>query len=360
MTDTVANLPERICPYIILDELNQPVPVIKGPFRLVGPTAGALDADLTFRWLPSTAVLFDGAYSQPDLDWDEQWTLESEGSFSVPVKITQVTIGSESSGVRGVIQGPLTLGVAPFEVLRFSLANFPEYIGAPVRREVGGGGRGWFKGRLRTVSGEGQCRLDSIPESDSLRKAAQLDSGFVISHVGEWIPSSGVMTAKDAEAVLKMLRFWCGLLRGAWAGPLFPQGLAGGSVIWRQFAPWKLDESREVPTWLPGRSPLDLDDLFLGFAERWSESAWRGPLKLAISWFVEANSSRTAPESRMVLAQVALELLAWVHLVETQRLHRPKEFKKLSASERIRLIVAAHQRTDHRSGLPHQRSVLTR
>ena len=345
MNDTLTNLPERIRPYIIMGELNQPLPVIKGPFRLVGPTVGTLDADLTFRWLPSTAVMFDGAYSQPDLDlWDEGWALESEreAGFSVPVLITQVTPGlpgSESSVVRGLIQGPLSLGVARFEVLRFSLANFPEYIGAPVRREVGSGGIGRFKGRLHTVSEEGLCRLDSIPESDSLRETARLDSGFVVSHVGEWIPSSGVMTAKDAQAVLKMLHFWFGLLRGAWAGPLFPQGLTQGAVVWSQFAHWKLGESQKVPTWLPECSPLDIGDLFSGFALRWSESAWQGPLKSAISWFVEANSSRTALESKIVLAHVALELLAWVHLVDTQKLHRRRVFKNLPASKKIRLLL---------------------
>ena len=153
------------------------------------------------------------------------------------------------------------------------------------------------------------------------------------------------MTALDARAVLQMLHFWFGLLRGAWAGPVFPQGVVDGEVVWRQFAPWKLGESRQVTTWFPERTPLDLADLFSGFVHRWNDSAWQGPLISAISWFVEANSSRSALESKIVLTQVALDLLAWVHLVETQRLHSRADFKRLSAAGRIRALL-------HHIGVP--------
>ena len=142
-----------------------------------------------------------------------------------------------------------------------------------------------------------------------------------------------------------MLHFWFGLLRGAWAGPVFPQGVVDGEVVWRQFAPWKLGESRQVTTWFPERTPLDLADLFSGFVHRWNDSAWQGPLISAISWFVEANSSRSALESKIVLTQVALDLLAWVHLVETQRLHSRADFKRLSAAGRIRALL-------HHIGVP--------
>jgi hypothetical protein len=341
MSEISENFPDRVTPYITLDELNQPVSVIQGPFRLVGSSEGTLDANLAFRWLPSTAIAFEGTYSCPDLRLEtEPWFLETEGemNFRVPVIITHVSLGPESSHVRGIVQEVLDIGAAPFDMLRFSLANFPEYIGSPVRYQSDDY-QSLIRTRLEAIASHGRFRLDVIPEASELRKSASRDAGFVISHVGEWFPLSGRMTIAEAEAALAMLHFWFGLLRGAWAGPLFPQGLVQGNVVWRQFASWRLSETREVASWMPQRKPLDLSDLFSGFVQRWNDPTWRGPLRSSISWLVEANSSRTALESKIVLSHVALDLLAWVHLVETQRLHSRSDFKRLSAAGRIRVLL---------------------
>jgi len=116
-------------------------------------------------------------------------------------------------------------------------------------------------------------------------------------------------------------------------------------VLWEQLASWKISETREVPTWFPQRQHLDLSGMFAGFAKRWADSAWRTPLKTVVSWYIEANSSRTTLETRIVLAQVALDLLAWVYLVETQRLHSRADFRRLSAAGRIRVLL-------HHLGVP--------
>jgi hypothetical protein len=194
-------------------------------------------------------------------------------------------------------------------------------------------------GRLAVKSATGECRLDVIPEAKGLRAASRRESGYVISHVGEWLPSSGEMTVAEAEAVTEMLHLWFGLLRGAWAGPLFPQGLVDGEILWRQIASWKLGERRQVTTWMPELKPLELSGLFSGFQGRWSEDLWREALVYAISWLVEANSSGTAMESRIVLAQVALDLLAWVDLVEAHGFYSRTAFDRMRAKGRMHALL---------------------
>ena len=49
MIDSLKNLPERIRPYISVADLNQRILVASGPFRLIGPTDGALVGELAFR-----------------------------------------------------------------------------------------------------------------------------------------------------------------------------------------------------------------------------------------------------------------------------------------------------------------------
>src|SRR5262245_34696035 len=166
MNKTVIDAPERVVPYIIPRELNQPVLITKGPFVLVGPKEGTLEADLMFRWVPSTAVEFDGTFPRDYLDLAAQWSLVAEGetTFRVPVHITHttMTLGTEPLRVSGIVPGPLNLGDPLFEVLRFSLANFPDYLGAPVRYESEGT-HGLVAGRLHLNSAQGVCQLDVMP-----------------------------------------------------------------------------------------------------------------------------------------------------------------------------------------------------
>ncbi|HXH81375.1 MAG TPA: hypothetical protein VNN07_00435 [Candidatus Tectomicrobia bacterium] len=229
------------------------------------------------------------------------------------------------------------MGQDTFDSLRFSLVNFPDYMGAPVSCEPES--RGGFTGRLDFSAGLGECRLDEIPEAAPLVKKAKRDAGFAISHVGHWIPASGTMTAQQAETIVRMLHLWFGFLRGAWAGPVFPQGLTGSTAVWRQFAAWRIGESPATATWFPRRTPLDLSSAFRGFSHRWNDPAWQDALNSAVSWFVEANSPGAVPETRIVLAQIALELLAWVHVVETRSLHSRTDFTRLSAAGRIRILL---------------------
>ena len=341
MSDLLKDVPDRILPYTLLSNLDETVQILPGPFRLTGASETVLDGELRFRWSPSADVEFEGTCSLPYVDIaHEPWTLTSTGeaTFSVPVYLTGVSRGPESSVVRGITAGAFDIGKGPFETLRFCLANFPCYFGEAIRFEREEK-HAVMRGRLETKTESGCCQLDEIPEVKEVAKRANRDAGFMISHVGMWIPSTGVLSVEEAEPVLEMLHFWFGLLRGGWAGPLFPEGLdREGSVAWRQFGPWKLRESRRVSTWLPQRTPLDLSTAFRGFVKRWHEPVWREPLTTSISWYVEANAVGIANESRIILAQVALELLSWVFLVEAQHMHSRSDFERLSAAGRIRAL----------------------
>jgi hypothetical protein len=56
MPDPLPDYPQRLTPYIIQKDLNEPVSIAQGPFRLVGPVEGELQADLMFRWIPDGRI----------------------------------------------------------------------------------------------------------------------------------------------------------------------------------------------------------------------------------------------------------------------------------------------------------------
>jgi len=335
--------PDRIAPYIVMSALNQPVDVATGSFQLVvaEKVSGTVDGRLYFRWLPSTAMEFDGSYSGPPIDLGaEDVTLRiDELGLSTPVLITSTAWGPIPAQIRGVFRKSGTIVARPtFDRLRFCLVNFPEYIGDPIRYETDGS-RGSFSGRLQVASPGFLCIVDEIREARELRKTAAEDAGFVISHVGELKPVEGCLDEASTQEMLDVLHLFFGFLRGAWSGPVFPQGFTEHQKNWEEFAAWKVSEARKVPTWLPQRNPLDLNRLFSGFVERQSDPAWQSPLRTALSWYIEANSSGTTHETRLVLGQVALELLAWVELVETRQIHSRSAFKSLPAADKVRSLL---------------------
>jgi hypothetical protein len=134
-----------------------------------------------------------------------------------------------------------------------------------------------------------------------------------------------------------MLHFWFGFLRGAWAGPVFPQGIVGSDVVWRQFASWKIGESTPANTWLPEVTPLDLTGLFSGFTRRWTDASWHfGPVGFLVRG---GEFSEGLARIRDRVGPGSVGPTCWVHLVETQRLHSRGDFRRISAAGRIRALL---------------------
>lgn len=341
MSNRFQDVPPRVAPYLETPAPSQSILLLRGPFELTGPDSGRLDADLVFEWVPSTQVAFEGTCAIQSIDLDGDWALESrEPPFTVPIFISSTSMMTSPTPIRGFVAKPVAFGCDCFEAVRFCLVNFPDYIGDPVRFESAGGD-GVMRGRIRVTCDLGECRVDEIHETKDVVKVAKREGGFVISHVGEWLPSSGRLTSSEADSVLEMLRIWFGLVGASWSGPVFPEGVADGQTVWRKFAPWRLGDGKFVSTWMPQRTPLDLSDGFDGFVRRWNDPTWQAPLRSAVSWLVEANAPGKAIESRVILSQVALELLAWVFVVETERLQSRSDFKRISAAGKIRSLLQA-------------------
>lgn len=195
-------------------------------------------------------------------------------------------------------------------------------------------------GRLSASSEDLSWSVDGIEEVAELRGTVDRAGGFLVSHAGELMSREGHLTVERAQSAIELLHWFFGFLRGAWTGPVFVRGCDATITHWRQFASWKIDEPRTVSTWLPRVSPLDLTPLFQGFSALWSNANWRGVLKTALGWFVAANASRAPNETRLVMAQIAPDLLAWVWLVETRSAYRRSKFEKLGAAGRIRALLA--------------------
>jgi hypothetical protein len=337
MTDQTT-YPERIRPDIPHTGPNEPIVLTTGVFPLLTEEGqGTVDGRIQLRWVPTVDFEFEGQYSGARLQpKTNEATLQIPAwGLEVPAFITSRAIATGPNDVRGIFPRPVTLGdPIDLDFVRFHLVLFPETVGEPIRSDTS-----IFLGRLTMNAPRLACVVDEIPEAKQSHRWVGDATGYVVTHVGEFRKPGGRLDAAEVDDALEMLRLFFGFLRGAWTGPVFQKGYAGTARSWEQFGCWRIDEPREVPTWLPQRSPLDLTDLFVDYLALWSEPFWKHRLRTVVSWLIAANASRIATETRIILAQVALEHLAWTELVDIRKDYGRREFKRATMEVRMRRLL---------------------
>jgi hypothetical protein len=92
-------------------------------------------------------------------------------------------------------------------------------------------------------------------------------------------------------------------------------------------------------SWFDHDHPGALADVFAGMWPRWADPAGRQILQAAVALLVDSTAEVNL-ESRIVLAQAALERLAWQRLVIEGTWSRRK-FKGTDAADKLRGLLAA-------------------
>jgi hypothetical protein len=196
-------------------------------------------------------------------------------------------------------------------------------------------------GRLRFNAGPWLLTLDSRPDlSEVLRSARDVDAQFVMTHVGEVRRVDGaVFAATDAEEVIFGWQLAMSFALGRWVSAALPVGFDGsGARRWEYWAAWRCDWLRGYQSWLPTRGGTDLVAFTELFAEAWNDAEERAVVRLLAMHAVAANHSGTTGEARVMLAQAALEYLAWVDLVLSNEMSRRK-FGELQAADKLRMLL---------------------
>jgi len=241
--DPIAELrkyPERLQSEVPVSKLNEPIEIVRQGLALrvrKNALPGQLDGTMSFVWIPRTAIEFEGIYrgEYPEIGSDEAALFIPGVSSEAPVLITNLSQGDSGWNIRGVLRDHAVRSTGEsVEKLIFHLANFPNYIGLPIRTESDRG-VGAFAGRLTFENDEWIGLIDSIPETSHLHEEQKQNGGFYISHVGEIRPkNSQYLDVNQLDSIYSNLRYLFGFCRGAWSGPLFPQGIRGNETVWQR------------------------------------------------------------------------------------------------------------------------------
>lgn len=82
---------------------------------------------------------------------------------------------------------------------------------------------------------------------------------------------------------------------------------------------------------MPGLAP--------GFLKQMAEPVWSKPLRVAVSWYLDALNPSTV-DTGVVLTQVGLELLVWTQMVHATGKYSKRRFRPIDASDKIALLLS--------------------
>jgi hypothetical protein len=262
-------------------------------------------------------------------------------SLSAAARVFVDNVEIRSSGrivFAGLVRGALVVGDGRnLARATAGVFNFPRYLGEAIS-DPGGGMR---LARVVMSGGGWRVRMDAVPEINGLIRSLRRVGGHAVTHVAELEREDGSAFDSDqlTEAI-NVLGYLLSFARGAWTFPALILGYgARGAVEWQEWGDRRLDPWVARMRWFDADAPESLESVFAQIWPRWRNAREQSVLRVAIGFLVEATSGLSV-ESRIVLTQAALELLAWQRLVNEGTWSRTR-FEVSSAADQVRGLLAA-------------------
>jgi hypothetical protein len=236
----------------------------------------------------------------------------------------------------------------------FHLFNFPAFIGPEDYSLVTGQPphqASRLCGCIILKADDWQITIAATDKTDDLVEALKDKGGYVITHMGKIEREDGsTFSSEQLADLLCCLHFFLSAALGRWAGVALPVGLnQNGDKVFEQWGTPRVAANQ----WHGSRSWFDehhgglLSEVFPGFFARWNEEAWAKPLRTTLYWYLAANDRGTGigVDAGLILAQTALECLAWTYCVEDRKMVSRTAFlpRGLSASDKLRMLGSTLQ-----------------
>lgn len=281
-------------------------------------------AFIELNWLPSTRIRFE----MLDRIFGDTGKVKleiAELPLSCDAHVDQISCGYIT---RGQLLGrPTILNTSVCNDVLFHLPNFNSIAG----------------GRLHLKIDEWDVILIPIDNITDLTNCLGEQGGFGLTHVGMLKRIDGGQFEKNqALDKLDALYHFLSFVRGLWCGPILPIGQTGDKVSWQVWDAPRLTPWKSVSSWFFDFESDKVNEAFIGFMKKWMDHDWNEPIRFAIHWYIEANIGSGGVEGSIILIQAALELLAWVYLMEAPGASKPctiEEFGKWPASRKIEHLL---------------------
>jgi hypothetical protein len=340
-------------------QVNETIPLgkLRVEFELDG---GLQQADATieltfgrrsdFRILLDESSLSPGIGTQLALDdsWDGKLRLVDIGLTIDAFSVGNHELAPCRSGLSFTrTPSPLVRAVAHlFNFPTFNDQSGGDYILVTGELPCQGGrviGRTYLRGDGWVVE------VSEVESADRLEKELKESGGYAITHTAEIRKDDGAAFSEDElKEFLNTIQKFLTFALGRWVGVSLAVGFdASGS---REFEQWGIgiscpDHWNAGLSWFDVRHAEVLGQVFPGFCRLVSRPVWRERLHEVLWWYAAANERgpTITTDMAIVLAQAALELLAWLHCVCDQGMVSKQAFKPngLRASDKLRMLATS-------------------
>lgn len=214
------------------------------------------------------------------------------------------------------------------------LVNLPDFV---TRANARNGPRG-----LTLQDELFEVKLDATPTADEIFAGLKSEGGFGITHVGRIRRRDEEDIPFDlAQGQLHKIHTFLSFVRGASVGLLLPMGWDDDGVVrWTEWGDRQVTEWKGILSWSDRKHGNEVELAYRGFSRRWEDSYWRDVFKTCVYWYTRSNSAGAGVDGGLILTQAALEKVAAACLMEEWGSLSPDGFKKLPASDRLRLTLS--------------------
>lgn len=339
--DYCRSIPDAISWYEPINPPNEPILLYEGIAHIVtNNNSLATNARIALEWLPTPAVRLEALNLQSEIELtDRKINIEINDRFIIKdVFIASIESENHNHNLYGTVPRGFTLQHSDItQHVIFLLPNFRRIAGTNVK----------YKkcisciGRLTLRSTDWNITLDAIEDMDQVKKQLDRRSGFAITHIGKLEKcDKRSFSREEAINLLDALSWYISFATGRWTGPCLPTGF--DSEMNQQWIDWSYSRTvscRWRPTWLDENTGNQFSEPYPGFWKLWNKGGWSAIIKLAIHYYIEANSQAGSIEGSIALTQLAFELLASSILVEEHKWLSTDGYSKLQAADTIRLLL---------------------
>lgn len=339
--------PSSLTPTYPFNAPNEPLELYSGTLTASeGDKPVAVDGTIRWAWLPTPRVTYTFTTDDPKTNgWDIGGDIQVSIPESEPLlsgdsgSAAEDTSDAWALSIDGWLK-PTTRGnSSDVRQVTFFLPNVPQVHGAWIR----GHGRSW-NGRWSLEAGDWQFTIDERHDRIPVRQELRKSGGYAFTHVGEFTRKDGAAIPEDEISnVLHLLRCIFSFSFGRATSPALASGYDSSNslawVDWRVFhiTPWTATSQIIDETGF-----ADLEQIFAGFGNLWSDPFERELLSNAVSYYLECNEMNPLPLA-ISAGQACLELLAYERLVEEQRTFTSGQYKARSAHENISALLASYK-----------------
>lgn len=333
--------PPALRPIYTTPEISQPILLYEGALEITQDyTQLEGFGKVEFKWFPYSGITFTFTCNDSSglLKIGEACLRLLEISTFANVQILNSNMGSTVFAA-GQISTSISVGSeVDLTHILFHVVNFHNLIGRPLAVLTSESSQRAIERNLLEAEGW-RVTLDQLETTSEQTRQLKAQSGFAITHVGKLEKADGqVFSGKEAIEFLDICSHFFSFARGFRIPIILLVGYnLNNETIWKYWASRRVIYWRGVDSWLPTTKNQVLAEVFPGFLKWWQD--WGETANVALHWYLESNINSGAIEGATVLTQVALELIAWVLLVEREKTISPEGFDKLPASDKFRLLL---------------------